>query len=247
MDIFKLPTTPPKNVDRDELEDLTKDYQERIADQHQLLRANQDHSVLIVFQGMDAAGKDGAVKEVFKKCVHNDINVFSFKKPTDLEFSHDFLWRVHQKAPAKGEIAVFNRSHYEDVLIQRVHGWIDDSRVDVRFRAINAFEELLQADNNTLILKFFLNISYSEQEIQLNERLEENDKHWKHNESDWTEREHWDDYMHAYQDVLNRSMIPWTIVPVDKRWYRNYVICKAVCEALEGLKMEYPPLMREEG
>lgn len=166
----------------------------------------------------------------------------SFKKPTEEEFAHDFLWRVHKHTPAKGMIQIFVRSHYEDVLIQRVHNWIDEERVNKRIQAINAFEELLQFDNNTHIFKFYLHISKEQQEEELKERLNESDKYWKHNANDWKEREYWDDYMRCYEDVINRSTIPWTIVPVDQRWYRDYVISKTLVEALEKLDMKYPPL-----
>ena len=134
-----ISTLPPEGIEKAELRDQTKDYAKRIGALHNLLKAERKHSLLVIFQGMDASGKDGAVKNVFEKCTHNDISAYSFKKPTDEEFAHDFLWRVHKQCPAKGEIKIFNRSHYEDVLIQRVHGWIDDERVKNRMAAINAF------------------------------------------------------------------------------------------------------------
>jgi len=167
---------------------------------------------------------------------------YSFKKPTEEEFAHDFLWRIHKIVPGKGQIAIFNRSHYEDVLIQRVHSWISEEQVEKRMNSINAFEELLQYDNNTLIMKFFLHISYDQQTEELQERIDEPEKHYKHNAGDWEERKHWDKYMSCYEDVLNNSKIPWHIVPVDSRWYRDYVISKTLVEALEGLGMEYPDL-----
>ncbi len=191
---------------------------------------------------MDASGKDGAVKNVFRYCTHNNFRTYSFKKPTEEEFAHDFLWRVHKQCPAKGELVVFNRSHYEDVLIQRVHKWIDEERVQKRMKAINAFEELLQFDNNTILFKFFLHISKEQQEIELLQRKNEPDKFWKHNDNDWREREYWDAYMRCYEDVLNQSAVPWQIVPTDKRWYRDYLISKTMVETLEKLDLEFPPL-----
>lgn len=236
------PTRAPENLDRDRAEKETKDRVDRIADLHELLIAEGKHSVLVILQGMDAAGKDGAMREVFGECVPYGLRTHGFKKPTDLEFAHDFLWRIHQQVPALGELVIFNRSHYEDILIQRVHGWIDEERVKKRMAAINAFEELLQFDNNTLLIKCFLHISREQQEEELRERLNESDKHWKHNDGDWVEREHWNEYMRCYEDVLNWSRVPWHIVPVDQRWYRDYVLSEIVLDALESLNMQYPPL-----
>lgn len=237
-----LPTSPPKGASKAKIREKTREYAARIGELHQLLLAEGKHSLLIILQGMDASGKDGAVRNVFKECTHNGISVYSFKKPTDEEFAHDFLWRVHKQCPAKGEIKIFNRSHYEDVLIQRVHGWIDEATVDMRFDAINAFEKLLVHDANTVILKFFLNISYDQQKIELEERIDEREKNWKHNPGDWKEREHWEKYMRCYEQVLNRSDIPWIVTPVDRRWYRDYIMAKSIVEALEALNMEYPEL-----
>jgi PPK2 family polyphosphate:nucleotide phosphotransferase len=238
-------TRPPKGVDKKEIKEKTEKLAERLGELHQLLLAEGKHSVLVIFQGMDASGKDGAVKKVFRDCTHNNINVYSFKKPTEEEFAHDFLWRVHKKAPAKGNIQVFNRSHYEDVLIQRVHGWIDEEKYKKRMKAINAFEELLQFDGNTLIFKFYLHLSYDQQAIELQERIDEREKNFKHNANDWKEREHWDEYMACYEDVLNQSTLPWTITPVDERWYRDYIVAKTIVEGMEALNMQYPPLEDE--
>ncbi|MCB9284401.1 MAG: polyphosphate kinase [Lewinellaceae bacterium] len=240
--IADCPTDPPKDVHEKDLEDITKDLAKELGKLNNVFMAEKKHSILVVLQGMDASGKDGAVENVFHYCTPANIRTYSFKKPTEVEFAHDFLWRVHQQCPAKGEIGVFIRSHYEDVLIQRVHGWIDEKRVKDRMDAINAFERLLEFDNNTLIFKFFLNISYEQQEIELKQREAERDKMWKHNPGDWKERERWSDYMRCYEDVLNNSAIPWTIVPVDKRWYRDYVITKTIVDKLSTLSMEYPGL-----
>jgi PPK2 family polyphosphate:nucleotide phosphotransferase len=239
------PTTAPDDLDEDKAEEATKDRADQIADLLHLLVAEEKHAVLIVLQGMDASGKDGAMRKVFGECSPHGLRTVSWKKPTEREFAHDFLWRIHQEVPAKGEMVIFNRSHYEDVLIQRVHNWIDADRVDLRIDSINAFERLLAEDNNTLILKFYLHLSYEQQEIELRERLEELHKYYKHNANDWEERKHWDAYMEAYEDVLNRSAIPWHIIPVDQRWYRDYLMSQIIVDALEGLNMQWPTLVTE--
>ena len=236
------PTRPPKDLQEKEAEDLTKKRVEKIADLHEKLVADNRHAVLILLQGMDGSGKDGAMRKVFGECSPYNLRTYAFKKPTEKEMAHDFLWRAHQQVPAKGEMVIFNRSHYEDILIQRVHGWIDEERVKQRMDSINAFEDLLQYDNNTLILKFYLHLSYEQQEKELRERIDEADKHWKHSSQDWKEREHWDEYMRCYEDVLNWSRVPWHIIPVDERWYRDYVMSEIVLEALEGLGLEWPEL-----
>lgn len=233
-------TRPPKGLDKKEAIKEIRKNAKRIGELHNLLMAEGKRSVLIILQGMDASGKDGAVRKVFGECVHNNFNVHSFKKPTEEEFAHDFLWRVHKICPAKGEITVFNRSHYEDVLVQRVHGWIDEETVDRRFESINAFEKLLQYDANTLVLKFYLHLSYEQQEIELQQRIDEKEKNWKHNDGDWKEREHWKEYMRCYHDVLNRAELPWHIVPVDARWYRDLVMSRVIVKEMEALNMEYP-------
>jgi PPK2 family polyphosphate:nucleotide phosphotransferase len=238
--LSEISTRPPQDADEKKIKKLTDDYEERIGKLNEILRAQQKHSLLVILQGMDGSGKDGAVKNVFKDCTPFNLSVYAFKKPTEIEFAHDFLWRVHQQAPAKGDIKVFNRSHYEDILIQRVHKWIDEERVQKRMAAINAFEELIAFDNKTTILKFYMHISYGQQELELQERLDDPQKHWKHNDGDWEERKHWDEYMRCYEYAINNSSIPWVIVPVDVRWYRDYVIAKKVCETLEGMNLSYP-------
>ena len=244
-DLTTIPTTPPEGASKEKARKQAKAYASVIGDLTTQFAAVGSHAMLIVFQGMDASGKDGAVRKAFSRSSPANLHVTSFKKPTELEMRHDFLWRVHQHAPAKGDIAIWNRSHYEDVLIQRVHGWIDDDTVDARFEAINAFERNLQRDNDTIILKFLLHTSKDEQEEQLRERLEEPDKHYKHNPGDWAEREHWDAYIEAYNDVLRRSEIPWVVTPTDKRWWRDYLVSKTIMDALQDLDMEWPGLPPE--
>lgn len=237
-----ISTKPAPGLEEKKIKKETRKLRDRLGELQNILYAQSKHSVLVIFQGMDASGKDGAVRKVFSECHAQGLQVISFKKPTEEEFAHDFLWRVHKQTPPKGMIHIFNRSHYEDVLIQRVHGWIDEKTVDLRFDSINAFEKLLQYGANTTIFKFYLHLSYEQQELELKERLEEPDKFWKHNDNDWKEREHWADYRKAYQDVIDRSEVPWYIVPVDERWYRDYIVVKTMVEQLEKLDLEYPPL-----
>ncbi len=240
-----ISTEAPKGWKEKDTEDETRDLVKRLGDLQQLLYAESKHSVLVVLQGMDGSGKDGAVHKVFDACRITGLTLTAFKKPTEEEFAHDFLWRVHKVAPQKGMIAIFNRSHYEDILIQRVHGWIDEKRVEQRMRAINALEELLAFDNNTHIFKFYLHISKAEQEKQLRQRMDDPEKYWKHNPGDWKERDLWDKYMQAYEYAFDNSTVPWHICPVDDRWYRDYFIAKTLVDGLEKIGMQLPPLAKE--
>ncbi|MBI3260705.1 MAG: polyphosphate kinase, partial [Ignavibacteriae bacterium] len=169
--------------------------------------------------------------------------VIPYKKPTEVEMKHDFLWRVHQNVPEKGMIAVFNRSHYEDVVVQRVHKWVDEKVIKERYVNINDFEKLL-IDNSTAVLKFYLHVSKEEQLIRLQERMSNPAKMWKYNENDIVERGRWDDYMNAYENAFEHcsKSAPWHIIPSDQNWYKEYLICKAVVETLEKFKMSFPGL-----
>ncbi|MBK8196127.1 MAG: polyphosphate kinase [Lewinellaceae bacterium] len=242
--LSKISTDAPDNVREKDIKNETEDLVKRLGDLQERLYAEKKHAVLVVLQGMDASGKDGAAHKVFDNCRITGMTYHAFKKPTEEEFAHDFLWRIHKVAPEKGMIAIFNRSHYEDILIQRVHGWIDEKRVEQRMRAINAFEELLAFDNNTQIFKFYMHISKDEQEVQLRQRTDDPEKYWKHNPGDWEERKLWDKYMEAYEYAINNSSIPWHICPVDRRWYRDYFIAKTIVEALEKLHLEYPATIK---
>jgi PPK2 family polyphosphate:nucleotide phosphotransferase len=245
MKLSEISSKAPKHFGKDEIKNWTKDIVEKIGELQNLLYAEKKHSVLIVLQGMDGSGKDSTTRALFQNCSPVGVSVTAFKKPTEEEFAHDFLWRVHKEVPQKGMIKVFNRSHYEDILIQYVHNWIDDDKRDFRMKSINAFEELLQNDGNTTIIKFYMHISQEEQLKQLTERVEEPKKYWKHSDQDWEERKLWDKYRDAYEYCLNESTIPWTILPCDQEWYRNYIAAKTVCEKLESLKMKLPPLNSE--
>ena len=208
----------------------------------ELLAASNQHAVLVVLQGMDTAGKDGTIRHIFTGVNPQGCAVTPFKVPTALEARHDFLWRAHNAVPPRGMIGIFNRSHYEDVLVTRVHKLISDKEAMARMDEIVNFEEML-ARNGVVILKFFLHISHDEQTRRLKERLDTPDKHWKMSESDFAERKFWPAYQKAYEDVLSRTSrkhAPWFIVPADHKWYRNVVISEVLVEALSGLKMKYP-------
>lgn len=242
-----IPTVPPKRLSKKDLKEETERLVKRLGELQKTMYAERKHSMLVILQGMDASGKDGAVRKVFRDCTIAGLNLVSFKKPTEEEFAHDFLWRVHRSTPAKGMTTIFNRSHYEDILIQRVHQWIDMDRVKKRMAAINAFEDLLQFDNDTHIFKFYMHISFEEQEIQLQQRLDDPTKYWKHNPGDWEERKLWDQYMKAYEYAIQESTTPWYICPVDKRWYRDYFIVKTLVDALEKLDMHLPEPEKAKG
>ncbi len=238
-----IPATAPEHLKKADIKAETQRLVERLGELQRVMYAQKRYAALVVLQGMDASGKDGAVENVFAACAPMGLQVIGFKKPTEEEFAHDFLWRIHRHAPTRGMIHIFVRSHYEDILIQRVHKWIDEERVDKRIQAINAFEQLLAFDNHTQVFKFFLHISKEQQGIELQQRIDDPTKHWKHNEGDWRERELWPEYMRCYEDALNRcAAIPWTVVPVDQRWYRDYVIAKTMVAQLEKLDLKYPPL-----
>jgi PPK2 family polyphosphate:nucleotide phosphotransferase len=194
-------------------------------------------------QGMDASGKDGLIRDVLGQLNPQGVTVSSFKAPTQEEMDHDFLWRIHQHAPAKGMLKVFNRSHYEDVLVQRVHKWVDEKTIYKRMDAINDFEKLLAEHNNTKLLKFYLHVSPEAQRARLEERTQDPRKMWKYNEKDLKEAGLWKQYRRAYEDVFQHcSRIPWIIVPADHNWYKEYLVAKTLRDTLKGLKMKYPTL-----
>jgi PPK2 family polyphosphate:nucleotide phosphotransferase len=239
----EISTAPGKSTDKKEIKKETASLLKKLDELQNLLYAESKHAVLVIIQGMDASGKDGVINNVFGQLNPQGVQVQSFKAPTDEEKSHDFLWRVHIQAPARGQIQIFNRSHYEDVLITRVHGWCDDATALKRFEAINDFEKLLGVHNDTVIFKFYLHVSHEEQQERLHERIEEPRKQWKYNENDFAEAKLWDKYMQMYEDVFeNCNAIPWTIVPADKNWYKEYIVAKTVVAALEELHMKYPSI-----
>ena len=244
--LMTLPTKSPKDVDKQETKKEIEGLVEELDALQNLLYAESKHAVLIILQGMDASGKDGVIRKVFSRMNPQGVRVQSFKVPTEEEAAHDFLWRIHQHTPAKGMIQVFNRSHYEDVLVTRVHGWCDDATAQKRFDAINAFEEMLLLHNNTQILKFYLHVSAEEQQERLRERVEDPTKHWKYNVKDEQEAALRDKYLQMYEDVFeNCNVLPWTIVPADQNWYKEYLVAKELVETLKSLNMKYPEVKAE--
>jgi len=241
-----ISTRSPKEFDKDETKKKLVSILDELDELQNLLYANQKYSVLVIVQGMDASGKDGAVKNVFGTLNPLGVLAKSFKSPTEEELSYDFLWRIHKNVPAKGMIQIFNRSQYEDVLIARVHKWIDDEMAYKRMEAINDFERLLQEHNETVILKFYLHTSKEKQAERLNERLTDERKHWKADMKDFEEAKLWDIYMKMYEDCFEKcNAVPWTIVPADQNWYKEYVIASTLLEKLQNLKMKYPELKKE--
>ncbi len=228
--------------DKKDGEKALKKLNESLEILQEKLYAEGKHKVLIVFQAMDAGGKDGTIRHVFEGVNPQGVQVASFKKPSSLELAHDYLWRVHQRVPKKGNIVIFNRSHYEDVLVVRVHNLVSPDVWGKRYEHINAFEKML-ADEGTTILKFFLRIDLDEQKERFQARLDEPDKNWKFNTGDLAERKLWDDYMKAYEAVLSKTSTdwaPWYIVPANRKWYRNLVVASVITKTLEDLDIQLP-------
>jgi PPK2 family polyphosphate:nucleotide phosphotransferase len=217
-------------------------HKEDIARIQDILYAEHKQRLLIVLQAMDTAGKDGTLSAVFEGVNPQGVRVANFKAPTLPELDHDYLWRIHPHTPGKGEIVIFNRSHYEDVLVVRVHNLVPEPRWRKRYRHINEFERLLN-DEGTTILKFFLHIDSETQRARLLDRIDTPEKHWKFNPGDIDERKLWPDYMEAYEDALSETSTdwaPWYIVPGDHNWVRNLVVAGIIAETLKKMKPEYP-------
>ena len=232
-----------KAKDALQLEKITKEINEL----QDILYAQSQHKVLLVLQGMDASGKDGTVRQVFSECDPLGIRLANFRGPTEDELARDYLWRAHQQVPQKGEIAVFNRSHYEDVLITKVHDWIDGAECKRRYAQINDFERML-TETGTIIIKCYLHISKAEQKLRLQDRLDDPVKTWKFNPNDLIERDLWSKYMVAYENAMkatSTSYAPWYIVPADSKTNRNLLISKLLLNALKSLKLAYPPVPAE--
>ncbi len=242
-DLEKISTKPPKEREKKDTEQETEKYLKEIEELQEVLYAERKRSVLVVMQGVDGSGKDGAIKKVFSGVNPEGIDVKSFKQPTAEELSHDFLWRIHQHTPAKGMMQIFNRSHYEDVVETRVLGNIDDDTAQKRFKHINHFEKLL-SDAGTVILKFYLHISEDEQLERLKERQTNPKKFWKYNPEDFDKAKYLPKYRKYYEEVFENCSpdIPWTIVPSDHNWYKEYVIAKEVAGALKKMDLKYPEL-----
>ena len=231
-----------KDKEDEAKEQIIKD-QKKLAALQERLYAEGKQSLLIVLQGMDTSGKDGSVKNIFEGCNPQGIYVQAFKRPTEEELAHDFLWRINNKVPSKGMIGIFNRSHYEDVLVGKVEKLAPEEIIEKRYNAINNFEKQLVDHNNTKIIKFFLHISKEEQKERLEERINDPEKQWKFNEGDIPVRAKWHEYMKAYEDALskcNTKYAPWIIVPSDRKWYRNLILTQTILKTLEDMDPKYP-------
>jgi len=245
IELKDISTRAPKQFDKQETKDDLAKILTKLDDLQNLLFAENKHSILVIIQGMDASGKDGVTRNVFTFMNPQGVSVKSFKAPTPEELSHDFLWRIHPHAPAKGMVQIFNRSQYEDIIITRVHKWCDDETAYKRMKAINNWEKLLTEHNNTTVLKFYLHVSAEEQKERLDERMKDPAKMWKYNSNDYGEAKLWDIYREMYEDCFeNCNDIPWTIVPSDQNWYKEYVIASKLKETLESFKMQYPGIKK---
>jgi PPK2 family polyphosphate:nucleotide phosphotransferase len=237
------PAYAGKQGSEDKAKEETQHHLKELARQQTLLYAEHKHSVLIVLQAMDAGGKDGTIRHVFSGVNPQGVDVASFKQPTALEAAHDFLWRVHPHAPRAGQIVIFNRSHYEDVLITRVHKLIDKATCDRRYEHICDFEALL-AQSGTTILKFFLHISKEEQLARFAQRLDDPARNWKISESDYSERELWDGYINAFEDAIRATSTdeaPWYVIPSNHKWFRNLAVSQIIADTMADLGLAFPP------
>ncbi len=238
-----------KQNDRASAETALQTLSNELSELQELLAAAQHQSLLVVLQGMDTSGKDGTIRQVLSHVNPQGCEVHSFKVPTQEELAHDFLWRIHKVTPGKGTMAVFNRSHYEDVLIARVHNLVPEKVWSRRYTEINNFENLL-VNSGTIILKFYLHISYDEQERRLLAREQDKDKAWKIDASDWTERKYWKDYQEAYEDALSlcsTNESPWYIVPADHKWYRNLAVAYTLVHTMRQYKDEWKTELEARG
>ena len=242
IDLSQFETYYQGDLSKDDGKGQLKDQNKVLRDLQELLYAEHRQKLLVVLQGIDTSGKDSTIRHVFGDVNPQGTKVVNFKVPTRKELDHDYLWRVHPHTPGNGEIVIFNRSHYEDVLVVRVHGLVPDSVWEKRYEHINGFEKLL-ADEGTTILKFFLHISKKEQAERFLARLDRPHKRWKFNPDDLAERDHWEDYTAAFEDMLSRTSTPWApwyVVPSDRKWYRNLVVSSVIIEALQSLDMRFP-------
>jgi PPK2 family polyphosphate:nucleotide phosphotransferase len=227
---------------KEETEAEVAKHRAKLDELQELLYAERKHALLIVLQALDAGGKDGTIRHVMSGVNPQGCKVTSFKAPTTEELAYDFLWRVHKAVPLKGDIGIFNRSHYEDVLVVRVHKLVTKSVASKRYEQINDFESML-AENGMKILKFFLHISKDEQKRRLEARLKDPTKSWKASPADFAERRFWDDYITAYEDALSKCSVkhaPWYVIPANKKWFRNLAVSQIIVETLESMKMNYP-------
>ncbi|CAG5080963.1 PPK2 family polyphosphate kinase [Parvicella tangerina] len=242
MKLSDHPTRLEFDKSRKEIKKENKQLSKDIIELQRKLYAQKEKSLLVIFQGVDASGKDSALRDVFREINPAGCHVFSFKKPTEKEASHDFLWRVHHVCPAKGMIHIFNRSHYEDILVPKVEGYLPDDVIDERFEMMNDFERML-TKNGTTILKFYLHLSKDRQKEKLMKRVNRHDKHYKHSDGDWEVRKKWDQYMEVYEEIFERcNEVPWHIIPSDDNKEKANIIAKIVIEAMEQMDLSFPPL-----
>ncbi len=241
INLIEHPTRAPEELKKSDIEKKTKKLQNRLFELQRLLYANNHHSLLIILQGLDAAGKDGTVRHVFSCVNPMGCNVKSFKKPTEEEKRHSFLWRVYPHVPGKGMIQIFNRSHYEDILVPTVHQTLTDDIIDQRYDFINSFEQQLN-NNHTILLKFFLHLSEEAQLKKLALRRSDPRRRWKYDEADGNEQPLRGQYLKVYENIFQRCSpdFPWKIIPAEQKWYRNYLIAKTVVDRLEALELKYP-------
>ena len=259
LDLYKVPTSYNGKLEKEEVKEvLIPENIEKIGEYQEKLYAENNRALLIVLQAMDAAGKDSLIKNIMTGVNPQGTKVVSFKKPSENELDHDYLWRINRELPGRGEIGIFNRSHYEDVLVSRVHNLVLDQPFpknlvtkdiwDKRFDEINNFEEYL-SNNGIKIVKFFLHVSKDEQKQRLMERIENPEKNWKFASSDITERKYFDDYMKAYEDMLVKTstkVAPWYIVPADRKWFSRYLVSEVILEKLKEMDPKFPELSKNE-
>lgn len=242
LNLADIPSRDDGGLEKEAAHEEFERLHRRLIELESLFYADKRHAMLIVLQGMDTSGKDSTIRRVFSGVGPSAVQVAEFKAPTELELRHDFLWRVHAETPRRGRIVVFNRSHYEDVLIVRVNELVPEERWKGRYEHINAFERLL-ADEGTVTLKFFLHISREYQREQLQERLDTPEKQWKFSPDDLKVRAKWNDYQEAYEDALRKcstERAPWYVVPAERRWFRNLLVTRVIVDALESLDLRYP-------
>jgi PPK2 family polyphosphate:nucleotide phosphotransferase len=234
-----------KSWDKSEILKKTDKMLQEIGELQNKMYAQNKYSLLIVMQGVDASGKDGLTKNILRYCNPVGIKIHSFKKPSEDEFAHDFLRRVHEVTPGRGETQIFIRSHYEDILVPTVEKYIPEDVIEGRYEMINNFEKLVES-NNTSVLKFFLHVSMDAQKERLMERIEDKKKHWKHKDGDWDTREKFDEYHAVYEKIINKcSDVPWHILPCDKNWQKTYSAAEVILKTLRGLDLKWPELVSE--
>ena len=237
----KINTRAPNAAKKAEMKQDLATMHKRLFSLQNVLYAEGEHPILIILQGMDTAGKDGTIRHVFSCINPMGCNVKSFKAPTAEELKHDFMWRIYPHLPEKGMIQIFNRSHYEDILVPSIHGTLPEAGIEERYHFINCFEKQIQA-SGTVILKFFLHISKKEQAKRIEARKQDPHKKWKYDKSDEREAKSWDAYSQVYEKIIERCSpeVPWHIVPADQKWYRNYFVANRIVEQLENLNLKYP-------